>query len=111
MEREGKVWMAQWVRLCGIGEAPAEGKVSEQRAGEFEICLARLGGELKGVDNLCPHRRGPLGQGWIEGNGVVCPWHSWVFDLDSGVAEYPEGEKVGVFAIKVEGEDVLVNVE
>jgi nitrite reductase (NADH) small subunit len=100
--REGA--MAQWVRLCGVGDAPAEGNVCEQKVGELEVCLARLGGELKAVDNFCPHRRGPLGQGWIEGNGVVCPWHSWVF-------EYPEGEKVGVFAVKVDGNDVLVEVE
>jgi nitrite reductase (NADH) small subunit len=103
--------MAQWVRLCGAGEAPAEGQVCEQRAGEFEICLARLNGELKAVDNICPHRRGPLGQGWIEGSAVVCPWHSWAFDLSTGLAEYPKGEKVGVFAVKVEGEEVLVDVE
>ena len=103
--------MAQWVRLCGIGDAPAEGKVCEQKAGEFEICLARLDGELKAVDNLCPHRRGPLGQGWSEGRGVVCPWHSWIFDLETGLAEYPEGERVGVFAIQVQDEDVFVDVE
>jgi nitrite reductase (NADH) small subunit len=111
MEVEGKVGMPQWVRLCGVGEAPEEGKVCEQRAGEFEICLARLGGELKAVDNICPHRRGPLGQGWIEGRGVVCPWHSWIFSLDTGAAEYPEGEKLSVFPLKVMGDDVLVDLE
>jgi nitrite reductase (NADH) small subunit len=94
-----------------VAEAPAEGTVNEQRAGEFEICLARVDGELKAVDNLCPHRRGPLGQGWLEGKAVVCPWHAWAFDLKTGCAEYPEGEKVGVFALCIEGEDVLVNLE
>ena len=103
--------MAQWVRMCGVGEAPKEGEVSEGTAGEFEICLARLHGELKALDNLCPHRRGPLGQGWVEGEAVVCPWHSWAFDLETGVADYPEGERVRVFAVRVQGEDVLVDVE
>jgi len=103
--------MAQWVRLCGVAEAPKEGAVCEQRAGEFDICLARIDGELKALDNWCPHRRGPLGQGWIEGKAVVCPWHSWTFDLTTGLAEYPEGEKVVAFPVKVEGADVLVDVE
>ncbi len=102
--------MAEWVRLCGIGEVPAEGAVCERQAGDLEICLARMDGELKALDNLCPHRRGPLGQGWIEGKAVVCPWHSWAFDLDTGLAEYPAGEKVGVFPVRVEGDDVLVDV-
>jgi nitrite reductase (NADH) small subunit len=103
--------MAQWVRICGVNEAPPEGAVNEQRAGNLEICLARVDGELRALDNLCPHRQGPLGQGWIEGKTVVCPWHSWAFDVKTGFADYPEGEKVGVFSVRVEGDDVLVEIE
>ncbi len=99
--------MGQWVRLCGVGEAPAEGAVMEIGG----VCLARAGGELAALDNSCPHRQGPLGQGWLEGNAVVCPWHSWAFDLKTGAAEFPEGERVKVFALRVEGEDVLVEME
>jgi nitrite reductase (NADH) small subunit len=74
------------------------------------ICLARVGGELSALDNWCPHRRGPLGQGWLEGKAVVCPWHSWTFDLTTGEAEYPVSERVAVFPVRVEGEDVLVDL-
>jgi len=42
--------------------------------------------------------------------GVVCPWHSWAFNVDTGVAEPPERARVDVFPVKVEGEDVLVNL-
>ena len=101
--------MGQWVRLCGVGEAPAEGGVMEAEAEGRVVCLARIGGDLAAVDNVCPHRVGPLGQGWVEGNAVVCPWHSWAFDLRTGVSEYPVGERVAVFGVKVEGDDVLVN--
>ena len=74
------------------------------------VCLANVGGELSALDNVCPHRQGPLGQGWVEGEAVVCPWHSWAFNARTGVAEYPEGERVGSFAVRVEGEDVLVEI-
>ena len=75
------------------------------------VCLANVSGELSALDNVCPHRQGPLGQGWVEGEAVVCPWHSWAFNAKTGVAEYPEGERVGSFAVRVEGEDVLVEIE
>ena len=71
-----------WVRICSIAEAPADGTVMEADAQGTPVCLARIGGKFSAVDNLCPHRQGPLGQGWIEGNAVVCPWHSWTFDPD-----------------------------
>jgi nitrite reductase (NADH) small subunit len=75
------------------------------------ICVANVSGELSALDNWCPHRRGPLGQGWIEGEAVICPWHSWAFDAKTGVAVYPEGEKVSRFPLRVEGQDVLVDIE
>jgi len=102
--------MAEWVRLCNVEEAPAEGAVCERSAGGRDLCLARIGGELKAVDNLCPHRQGPLSEGWIEGNSVVCPWHSWAFDLTTGDASYPEGERVAAFALRVDGGNVLVDL-
>ena len=102
--------MAQWVRLCGLAEAPAVGQVMEAEVAGVGVCLANVGGELSALDNVCPHRQGPLGQGWVEGEAVVCPWHSWAFNAKTGMAEYPEGERVGSFAVRVEGEDVLVEI-
>jgi nitrite reductase (NADH) small subunit len=82
----------------------------EATAGGVAVCLANVGGELSAIDNWCPHRRGPLGQGWVEGGSVVCPWHSWTFDVKTGVAESPVHERVRVFAVRVQGEDVLVEL-
>ena len=102
--------MGDWVRLCGVGEAPAVGGVMEVEIKGVAVCLANVEGRLCALDNVCPHRQGPLGQGWVEGEAVVCPWHSWAFNVDTGVAEPPERARVDVFSVKVEGEDVLVNL-
>ncbi len=103
--------MAQWVRLCGLDEVPAAGKVMEAEGGGVGICLANVKGELLALDNICPHRQGPLGQGWLEGGAVVCPWHSWMFNLKTGESEYPAHTRVDVFPVRVEGKDVLVDIE
>ena len=101
--------MEQWVRLCGVNEAPKPGEVTEVEFGNEAICLANVGGQLHALDNLCPHRQGPLGQGWVEGNAVLCPWHAWAFDVDTGVAEEPERAQVRVYTIRTEGDDLFVN--
>lgn len=87
------------------------GQVAEAEVEGVAICLANVNGELSALDNVCPHRQGPLGQGWIEGRSVVCPWHSWTFDVKTGLAEYPVHERVDVFPLRVEGQDVLVDIE
>jgi nitrite reductase (NADH) small subunit len=92
-----------------LADAPQPGKVREAEAEGVAVCLANLKGELSALDNRCPHRGGPLGQGWIEGESVVCPWHSWSFNVRTGQAEYPE-ERVAVFPLKVEDGAVLIDI-
>ena len=102
--------MARWVRVCGVAEAPVAGQVMEADAAGVGVCLANVNGELSALDNWCPHRRGPLGQGWVDGESVVCPWHSWTFHVRTGVAEFPVLARAAVFPVLVVGEDVLVDV-
>ena len=102
--------MENWVRICGMEEAPPPGEAREVEANGVTLCLAHVGGELHALDNWCPHRQGPLGQGWIEGNAVVCPWHAWAFDCRTGVVEPPEQGQVRVFPLRTEGDAVLVDL-
>jgi nitrite reductase (NADH) small subunit len=93
-----------------VGEAPQPGNVMEAEAEGFGICLANVRGELSALDNHCPHREGPLGQGWIDGDTVICPWHSWAFHAKTGLSEYPADERVKVFPVRIEGNDVQVEI-
>lgn len=102
--------MAGWVRVCSVAEAPQAGNAMEADAAGVAVCLANVSGELSAIDNWCPHRRGPLGQGWVEGGSVVCPWHSWTFNVRTGEAEFPVHERVRVFPVLIEGKDVLVDI-
>ena len=102
--------VSEWVRLCGLNETPAPGEVMEAEVNGVQVCVANVEGRLCALENTCPHRGGPLGQGWIEGQAVVCPWHSWAFDTRTGEALPPDQGKVDVLPLKVEGEDVLIGI-
>ena len=103
--------MSEWVRLCAANEAPRPGEVLEAEVQGVPVCLANVEGRLCALGNTCPHRGGPLGQGWLEGEAVVCPWHSWAFDTRTSDALPPERGKVDVLALKVEGEDLLIEID
>jgi nitrite reductase (NADH) small subunit len=92
-----------------VVDAPAAGKVGQYEAAGVDVCVSNVGGELRAMDNWCPHRHGPLGEGWLEEGRVVCPWHAWGFDTATGdCAE--ERAHVAVFPVKVDGDDVLVDI-
>ena len=61
------------------------GRCRVVRAGETEIGLFLVAGEVRAYRNFCPHAGAPLSDGTIGGGTVRCPWHGWAFDLQTGV--------------------------
>jgi nitrite reductase (NADH) small subunit len=102
--------MSEFVKICGTSDLPPAGEAREIVAGDKTLCVANVAGAISVMDNVCPHRGGPLGQGMIEGNKIVCPWHAWAFDVKTGAAEHTSLAKVPVYEVKVEDEDVLVKL-
>ena len=67
------------------------------------IAIFNVGGEYKAIDDSCPHAGGPLGQGWLDGDVVTCPYHGWKFSLSSGECSMIPGVCVNTYEVKVEG--------
>lgn len=75
-----------------------------------EIALFKYEGKIYALANICPHRGGPLGEGSLDGSEVICPWHAWSFDVKTGQCQALPDVKQPVYEVKVDGEDILVNV-
>jgi nitrite reductase (NADH) small subunit len=102
--------MPEFVKLGKASDLPAEGEAKEFTVNGRVVCVANVSGAYAAMDNVCVHRGGPLGQGIVEGGKVICPWHGWAYDPKSGEAAHSPAAKVAVFPIKVEGDDVLVEM-
>lgn len=96
---------------CGpAGEIP-EGGSKVVKVKEHSIALFRHDGVIYAIENTCPHQGGPLGEGYLEANGVVsCPWHGWTFDLKTGVSPLDRDVRVGCYPVTVEGGQVVVEL-
>jgi nitrite reductase/ring-hydroxylating ferredoxin subunit len=71
------------VRVAATGElTPGEARVVD--AGGRSVAVFNVDGRYYAIDNTCPHRGGPLGQGDLEGAVVACPWHAWRWDVRTG---------------------------
>jgi nitrite reductase (NADH) small subunit len=102
--------MSEWVRLCSRSELPPAGDAREIGFGGRLLCIANHHGNIAVIQNECPHHGGPLGQGIIEGDKIVCPWHAWAFNLNSGTSTHSSNVKVEVYEIAVEGDDVKIKI-
>ena len=100
-----------WLRLTACENVPPrEGRSIS--IGDREIAVFNLGQRFLAVENRCPHRGGPLADGIVSGNAVVCPLHAWKVDLESGAVVRPSGEAacVSVYGARVEDGVILIEV-
>ncbi len=99
-----------FTRIAAKSDLPEPGEAKEFTVGGKVVCVANINGAISAMDNVCLHRGGPLGQGVIMDNKVVCPWHGWEWDPQTGQAGQNPNFRVAVYPIKVEGEDVLIEI-
>ena len=76
------------------------------------MALCNAEGQIYAIDDVCTHDGGSLDQGELEGFTIECPRHGARFDVRTGrVVALPAIIPVDTFPVKVEGDDVLVDVE
>ena len=113
--------MGEFTEVSKIDELK-NGRMRAVSAAGREILLARVGDQYYAVDGRCPHMKGNLSQGKLEGTVVTCPLHGSQFDISNGqVVRWLKGglmSKIGsalklskdltVYNVKVEDGRVLV---
>jgi 3-phenylpropionate/trans-cinnamate dioxygenase ferredoxin subunit len=104
--------MAEWVKVGEVGNpAPGQAKVIIPRP-ELRIALANVDGEYYAIDDVCTHDGGPLDQGEVIGDQIECPRHGARFDVRTGKAmTLPAIFPVKTYPVKVEGKDILLELE
>ncbi len=100
-----------WVRACAAADVPEEGAVKVVLDGRA-VCVARSGGSFYALDDVCSHAEVSLSDGDVEDGTVECWLHGSRFDLSTGrPTGLPATQPVPVYAVKHDGDDVLVSVE
>jgi len=75
------------------------------------LAISFRDGIFGAVSNTCNHVGGPLGDGRLDGDYLVCPWHQWKFHRCTGLGEPGfEEDRVPAYPVKVEGGRVLVDI-
>jgi nitrite reductase (NADH) small subunit len=102
--------MPEFVEVMAVAEL-AEGKGCEVTVANQTLAVFKLAGEFYALGGRCVHRGGPLGQGYLDGAFVVCPWHGWAFDLRTGHSAGDNGSGVPRYETRVQDGHVLVKVD
>lgn len=98
--------MADFQSVASASEiAPGEMKVVDLE-GE-KVVVANVDGKFFAFGNTCTHVGGPLDEGELDGETVICPWHASVFDITSGESMGGPAEvPIPTYEVQVEGDEI-----
>ena len=105
--------MPEFVKLAAVNDIPP----NELRAFEYagrRIALYHCGDTFYATTDICSHAYAELSEGYLDSDDctIECPLHGSRFDIRSGAAlTLPAYEPIATYPVRVEGEDVLVELE
>jgi nitrite reductase/ring-hydroxylating ferredoxin subunit/multimeric flavodoxin WrbA len=100
----------EWIDV-GPVEQLTNRPVQPVTCGKTTIALIYRDGRFSAISSVCNHVGGPLGEGTLDGDYVVCPWHYWKFHYQTGQGEPGfEQDQVPAYPVKVEDGRVFVDV-
>ena len=101
--------MAEFVKVASLTELPP-GSARTVEVNGKAIALFNVQGTVYATDNTCLHQGGPLGEGDLIGEVVVCPWHQWEYDVRTGEMPGNSSIKISTYPVQVEGDQIKVAI-
>ena len=99
------------MKACSLSDVPEDGALRVELDGT-PICIARSGGEVFAISDVCSHADVSLSEGDVEDGQIECWLHGSKFDLRTGAPTgLPAIKPVATYSVTVEGDDVLVKLE
>ncbi len=96
-----------WHKIAELHQIP-EGTRKHVDLSGREYMLLHTRDGLYCIDHRCPHADGAVGDGLIMGSTITCPLHKWRFDLADGSHVHKGTRNLGVYQVRIDGSDVLI---
>ena len=102
--------LSQWIKACAL-EQVKDGQLFGFHSNEKKILLANQNGKIFATDLICTHADADLSTGFLSEEGVRCPLHLSVFNLEDGVPQnLPAETPLNTYNVKIEQDEVYVEI-
>jgi 3-phenylpropionate/trans-cinnamate dioxygenase ferredoxin subunit len=99
-----------FTRACALTELE-DGKPLAVTVADVGIAVVRDEEAVYAIRDRCSHAEIPLSEGDVDGCLIECWLHGSSFDMRTGEpTSLPAFEPVAVYPVRIEGDDVLVDV-
>jgi toluene monooxygenase system ferredoxin subunit len=75
------------------------------------VLLVNIDNRIYAYADICPHQKSRLSEGTLTDKILRCARHHWEFDVCTGSGVNPRDACLKVFPIRVDGDDILVDID
>ena len=101
---------AEGYKVCTLNDLPVQGGRLVKINGK-DIALFRTSDDhVYALENICPHKQGPLVEGIITGDILICPLHAQKINLIDGVVQAPDEGCAVTYEVNLKGKEVYINL-
>ena len=75
-----------------------------------KVAVFNVKGALLACRDRCTHMGAPLSDGRVMGTSVICGWHGWTFNLETGACTNKDWASVETYRVRIVGERFEVEV-
>jgi 3-phenylpropionate/trans-cinnamate dioxygenase ferredoxin subunit len=89
----------------------ADGATKRVEVDGQSVLLCNVEGEIFAIEDVCTHDGGPLDEGELMGDRIMCPRHGAFFDVKSGAAlTLPAIVPVQTYKVRTDGDAIFVDL-
>jgi nitrite reductase/ring-hydroxylating ferredoxin subunit len=98
-----------WTRVARVAEIMPWTVIQHTHAGaNYAIC--NVDGDIRALHGTCPHQNGPLYQGMLDEESILCPLHAWKFNTKTGTFDADVNLRIPVYAVRIENGEIFADL-
>lgn len=98
----------KWYKVAETGVITTQ--VNKINAGGKNLCLVKDGESFFALSSKCPHAGADLTNGWCENKKLICPFHRYAYDLETGRGNAGQNDFVPTYPVEIRENDIYVGI-
>jgi nitrite reductase/ring-hydroxylating ferredoxin subunit len=98
----------KWYKVAEVGDITNQ--IIKINAGGKKLCLINNENQFFALNSKCPHAGADLTSGWCENKKLICPFHRYSYDLETGKGSPGQNDFVATYPVEIRDKDIYVGI-
>ena len=99
----------QWYKIPDIPDLQ-QPFIKKVKAGGKSICLVGYEQQVYAISASCPHAGAELSGGWCKDGKIICPFHRYSYNLQTGKGDPGQNDYVDTYPVEIREDGVYIGI-